>query len=137
MLLGLLAVMGVANADTGKPGCQANYKQEGSFFGGRSFSTFDVLPGVSRDVAFKRVYTELMKSGFKVTSSDKGMGVLTAEYVATHNGGSVSLPVNVVIEPEGKSVKVNISKTTPGGYATSEDFQIKQMCAIIDTANGK
>ena len=44
MLLGLLAVAGVANADTAaKPACETNYKQEGSFFGGRRFSTFDVL----------------------------------------------------------------------------------------------
>ncbi|HEY0662683.1 MAG TPA: hypothetical protein VGD21_15345 [Lysobacter sp.] len=138
MLLGLLAVAGVANADTAaKPACETNYKQEGSFFGGRRFSTFDVLAGVDKDVAYKRVYAEMMKSGFKVTNSDRDMGMLASEYVTTHNGASITLPLNVVIEPEGKGIKVTVNKTTPGGYATSQDFQVKQMCAVIDTANGK
>ena len=138
LLAGVFAAGTAVAADAPKLGCEANYKQEGGFFAGRRFSTFDVLPGVAKDVAFKRVYAEMMKSGFKVTSSDRELGMLAADYVTTHEGAAVSLPMNVAIEPEGKgAIKVSISKTTPGGYATSREFQIRQMCAVIDTANGK
>ena len=122
---------------TAKPGCEANYKQEGSFFGGRRFSTSDVLAGVGRDDAFRRIYAELVKSGFKVGTSDKEMGMLTTEYVATHNNASIALPLNVVIEPAGTDIKVTVNKTTPGGYATSQEFQIRQMCEVIAAARGK
>lgn len=131
---GLLMLAGTVGA---KPACEANYKQEGSFLAGRRFSTFEVLPGVKPADAFKRVYAEMVKSGFKVTNSDKEMGILTAEYVATHNGASIGLPLNVMLEPEGKGLKVSVNKTTPAGYATGQDFQIKQMCAVILTAAGK
>ena len=127
------------SADTGatKPGCEVNYKQEGSFLGGRRFSTSDVLAGVGKDDAFRRIYAELVKSGFKVGTSDKEMGTLTTEYVATHNNTSIALPLNVVIEPAGTDIKVTVNKTTPGGYATSREFQIRQMCEVIAAAKGK
>lgn len=138
VLLALSAFTTQASAaDAVQKPCEANYKQEGSFFAGRRFSTFDVLSGVEADAAFKRVYAEMVKSGFKVTNADKEMGMLTSEYVTTHNNASITLPLNVIIEAEGAGIKVTVNKTTPSGYATSQDFQIKQMCAIIDTASGK
>ena len=126
-----------ADAAATKPGCEVNYKQEGSFFGGRRFSTSDVMAGVGKDDAFRRIYAELVKSGFKVGNSDKEMGMLTTEYVATHNNASITLPLNVVIEPAEKDIKVTVNKTTPGGYATSREFQIRQMCEVIAAAKGK
>ena len=50
-------------------------------------------------------------------------------------GVKATLPWNVVIEAQGKKdVKITVTKTTPGGYATSQDFQITSMCAVIDAA---
>jgi len=43
----------------------------------------------------------------------------------------------VVIEPAGTDIKVTVNKTTPGGYATSQEFQIRQMCEVIAAARGK
>jgi hypothetical protein len=52
----------------------------------------------------------------------------------TDTGQQVDLPWNVTVEEEGAGSKITVSKTTPGGYATSKDFQIKSMCAVIDAA---
>ena len=131
----LLAMAGTAVA--ADPACKSNFKQEGKFMIGRSFSTWDTVSGVNVSTAYKRIYTEGTKSGLRVASSDENVGVIAFEQP---NGGvdlagsKATLPWNVAIEPQGKSVKIRVTKTTPGGYPTSTDFQITSMCAVIDAA---
>ncbi len=131
----LLAMAGTAAA--ADPACKTNFKQEGKFMTGRSFSTWDTVPAVSVSTAFKRIYMEGTKSGLRVASSDEKAGVISFEQP---NGGvdlagdKATLPWNVVIEPQGKNVKITVTKTTPGGFPTSTDFQITSMCAVIDAA---
>lgn len=138
LILPCLLMLGAlpANAADDATGCKRNYKQEGSFIAGRRFSTWDVVP-VAPGVAYKRIYAEVVKSGLTVVSSDKEMGMISIEQKnggVTNTGAQVDLPWNVVIEASGKGSKVNVTKTTPGGYSTSQDFQIASMCAVIDAA---
>jgi hypothetical protein len=131
-------VMGIttpALADD-KP-CQKNYVQEGSFLAGRRFSSWDVVPAVSVEQAYRRIYAEGVKSGLTVASADEDIGVISfaqANAGVTNTGAQVSVPWNVTLEDADGGVKVTVVKTTPGGYATSEDFQITSMCAVIDAA---
>lgn len=120
-----------------KAPCEINYTQEGSFLMGRRFSTWDAVPTATPEVAFKRIYLEGVKSGLKVAHSDKDIGILSFEQSnagVTNTGQQVNLPWNVTIEADGTGSKVSVSKTTPGGYATSQEFQITSMCAVIDAA---
>lgn len=121
--------------------CAANYKQEGNYIAGRRFSTWEVVPGVSPSVAYKRIYMEGVKSGLKVTSSDEKMGIIQFEQA---NAGKsftsdqiVNLPWSITIEAEGKGSKISITKTTPPAYSTGKDAQIKSMCAVVDAARNK
>ncbi len=142
LVLGALLAAGSvsSSAVAADPACKVNYKQEGSFFAGRRFSTFDVVADVAPAVAFKRIYAEGVKSGLTVASSDKEMGIISFQQLnagVTNSGTQVNVPWNVTIEAEGKGSKITVSKTTPGGYATSQDFQQTSMCAVIDAARGK
>lgn len=131
----LFAFAAVAAAADNPP-CKSNFKQEGGFMGGRSFTTWDVVP-VAPSLAFKRIYAEGTKSGLQVASSDKDMGSISFEQRnagVVANGAQVTLPWNVSIEAEGKGSRITVTKTTPGGYSTSKDFQITSMCAVIDAA---
>ncbi len=128
-------------AAAGQSNCTANYKQEGGYIMGRRFSTWDVVPGVTPAVAYKRIYMEGVKSGLKVSSSDEKMGAIVFEQM---NAGSsfgsdqmLNIPWNVFIEAEGKGVKISVTKSTPPSYATSKDFQMKSMCAVIDAVRNK
>lgn len=134
--VGLLALSGQAMAADPRP-CEAHYEQGGNFLAGRTFTTWDVVPGVAPATAFARIQVEGVKSGLRVGSSDKGAGILTFEQNASHKGQNVSLPWNVVIEAEGKGSKITVTKTTPPGYASSKEFQITSMCAVIDAARAK
>jgi hypothetical protein len=131
----LLAMAGTATA--ADPACKTNFKQDGSFMSGRTFTTWDVVQGVSVSAAYKRIYTEGTKSGLRVASSDEKAGVISFEQPnggVDVGGAKATLPWNVVIEPQGKSIKISVTKTTPGGFSTSKDFQITSMCAVIDAA---
>lgn len=136
MTAAMLAMAGTATA--ADPACKTNFKQEGRYITGRSFTTWDTVPGVSVSTAFKRIYAEGTKSGLRVASSDEKVGVISFEQPnggVDFGGDKATLPWNVVIEPQGKKdVKITVTKTTPGGYATSQDFQITSMCAVIDAA---
>jgi hypothetical protein len=130
----LLAMTGTALA--ADPACKTNFKQEGKFITGRTFTTWDVVPGVSVATAYKRIYSEGTKSGLRVASSDQAAGVISFEQPnggVDLTGAKATLPWNVVIEPEGKKdVRITVTKTTPGGFSTSTEFQITSMCAVID-----
>ena len=132
----LMIAAGTATAGGKKP-CETNYTQEGKFMTGRRFSTWDVVPGVSVATAFKRIQSEGVKAGLQVASSDAKSGTISFTQPnagAILGGGTASLPWNVVIEAQGKDVKVTVVKTTPGGYNTSADFQKASMCGVIDAA---
>jgi hypothetical protein len=132
----LLALAGSALA--ADPACKTNFKQQGKYMTGRSFTTWDTVPGVSVSTAFKRIYAEGTKSGLRVVSSDEKSGVISFEQPnggVDLGGAKATLPWNVVIEPQGKKeVKITVTKTTPAGFSTSTNFQITSMCAVIDGA---
>lgn len=137
----LLAIAGICSAHAGeaKRPCEVNYVQTGKYMSGRHFSTWDVVIDVPPQVAFKRIYTEGIKSGFKVSSSDKEMGIISLEQgnagsTLLNDGQLVSLPWNVVIEKSGHGSKINVAKTVPPTYATSKNYQIQSMCSVIDAA---
>jgi len=136
-LCGLAATAVAKNDDAGpaRRQCEANYTQEGGFIAGRTFSSWGDV-AVPADVAYKRIYMEMMKAGLKIASSDKDLGMLTGEQHVTVQGKPTALPVNVVIEESGAGSKVTVTKTTPSGYATSKGYQIEYLCQLIDTAAG-
>jgi hypothetical protein len=136
LAFGLLLIAG-QGAMAAQPACQAHYRQDGSFLAGRQFTTWDVIADVPLAVAFKRITVEGVKSGLTVAHSDVDLGILSfsqANAGVTNTGQQVNLPWNVTIESEGEGSKITVSKTTPGGYATSQDFQIASMCGVIDAA---
>ena len=128
-VLGMLAFEASA-----QKACETNYVQEGNFFAGRKFTSWDVVP-VSADQAFRRIKIEGIKAGLTLKSEDKDSGMLQFEQNARGDKGQVTLPWNVLIEPQDKaSAKVTVIKLTPGGYNTSKDFQIASTCGVIEAA---
>lgn len=127
----VLAVTAFPAAAQDTPACKANFNQEGSFFAGRRFTTSATIPSAPAD-AFKKIYAEGVKSGLKVASSEKDMGIINFEQNTLLDGKQITLPWNVVIEADGKGSKVSVTKTTPPTQATSQEFQITSMCAVID-----
>ncbi|WP_235649144.1 MULTISPECIES: hypothetical protein [Stenotrophomonas] len=134
----MVAALGLLAFDaSAQKACETNYTKAGSFFAGRTFTTWDVVPNVTPADALKRIQIEGVKSGLKVASVDKDLGMLTLEQNVQFNGGQTTLPWNVLVEAEGKGSKITVTKTTPATYATGEDFQKKSMCGVIEAAAPK
>ncbi len=136
LAIGTLLMSGV-DVMAAKPPCEGHYQQNGSFIAGRQFTTWDIVTDVPVSVAVKRITLEGVKSGLTVAHSDIDLGILAfsqANAGVTNSGQQVNLPWNVTMEAEGSGSKITVSKTTPGGYATSQDFQMASMCAVIDAA---
>ncbi len=83
------------------------------------------------------------KQALRAASSDENAGVIAYEQPnggvdlyggVDLSGSKANLQWNMAIEPQGKSVRITLTKTTPGGYPASTDFQITLMCAVIDAA---
>ncbi|WP_246161266.1 hypothetical protein [Stenotrophomonas cyclobalanopsidis] len=129
----LTAVLALVAFDaSAEKACLTNYSNNGSFFAGRTFTTWDVVPGVAPADALKRIQIEGVKAGLKVASIDKDLGMLTFEQIGQLNGGQITLPWNVLVEADGKGSKITVTKSTPPAYATGEDFQQKSMCGVIE-----
>lgn len=136
LAIGVLLMSG-APAMAARPPCEVHYQQNGGVLAGRQFTTWDVVANVSVAAALKRITLEGVKSGLAVVHSDVDLGILAFSQAgagSTLGGQQVDLPWNVTIEPEETGSKVTVSKTTPGGYPTSKDFQLASMCAVIDAA---
>lgn len=137
MLMGaVLAVsMGIAGrAYAEKPQCEANYQQQGGFLTGRTFSTWGDVAGSTQAAAFKKVYLVAAKSGLRIASADKDIGVISAEQVSNDAKGQMTVPWNITVEQVKGMTRVSVSKTTPPGYATSAEAQMQGMCAVIEAA---
>ena len=61
-------------------------------------------------------------------------GLISAEQLSSDGSQQIIVPWNFAIEPVKGGTKVSVTKTTPPGYATGADAQMKMMCSVIDSA---
>lgn len=123
----LSSIAGIAGADEGQ--CRGNFRQEGSFFTGRTFSSWYVLPSESPQVAYKRLYAGIAKSGLKIVNADREMGIISSEQATVGGDGSAAtLDYSTVIEAEGKGSKVTITLKSPPTKAMGQASVIDAIC---------
>jgi hypothetical protein len=102
--------------------CGATQSDSGSFFSGRTYNASEDFPNISQDVAFKRIYSFLVKEGWNIGHSDKEMGAISAsEGVQAFDAKTVPLNVLVETTPTGSKVSLifrigmgQVAEDTPG-----------------------
>lgn len=135
MSLSTLLITTSMQAFSSAPQCEANLTKKGSFFKGRTFSTWAVFDDTSKEVAFKNVYLNTAKSGWKISSSDEKMGTISAGNEVSYGKGK-SAPLNIIIEESGTDgSKITINFSTSGGISASKKNIIKSFCETIDSVN--
>lgn len=128
------SMLAAGTAQAEKPQCETNYKQEGGFLTGRTFTTSADVQGTTAAAAFKKIYLGAAKSGLRIASADKDIGVISAEQVSNDSKGQITVPWNITVEQIKGATRVSVSKTTPPGYATSAGAQMQGMCAVVQAA---
>jgi hypothetical protein len=113
--------------------CEANFTKEGSFFKGRTFKTWADVEGVSSTDAYRKVYQQIAKDGWKISSSDKELGIISAGQDVSYGNGKTA-PLNVVVEESGSNSKISISYSISGGVSSPEKAVIDSFCKTIGAA---
>jgi hypothetical protein len=138
--LGLLALTiggaaGVAAADTPAPpaagaDCAGHFTAEGSFFAGKKFNTWAEFTAVSKADLYTRVYTNIAKDGWQITSSDKDAGIISASQSVSFGKGTTA-PLTIVIESAGTGSKATATFRVGGGQTTKEDTVKQKLCSYF------
>lgn len=136
LMLGLLTLTiagatGVASADTGAAAggadCADHFTAEGNFLTGKKFTTWADFSTVSKADLYTRIYSNLAKDGWQITSSDKDSGIISASQSVSFGKGSTA-PLTVVIETSGTGSKATATFRIGGGQSTKTETVKQKLC---------
>jgi hypothetical protein len=114
--------------------CKTNFSKEGSFLSGTTFKTWAEVEGVEPADAFKKVYLHTVKDGWKITSSDKEMGIISAAQDVSYGNGKTA-PLNIIVEKSSSNgSKISITYSLSGGVKSQEKAVIDSFCNTVDAA---
>lgn len=117
--------------------CETNFSSAGSFFKGKVFKTWADVPGVDSVNAYKKVYLQVVKDGWKINSSDKELGIISAGQEVSYGAGK-SAPLSITVEKIGEgNSKISIAYSISGGISAAEKDVIKSFCQTIASASAK
>ena len=139
-MLGLLALtIGVAvnasAADTPVPpadgaDCAGHFTSEGSFFAGKKYSTWVDFAAVSKADLYSRIYSNIAKDGWTITSTDKEAGIISASQSVSYGKGTTA-PLVIVIETSGTGSKATATFRVGGGQTTKEATVKQKLCSYF------
>lgn len=139
-MLGLLALtIGVAvnasAADTPTPpadgtDCAGHFTSEGSFFSGKKYSTWADFAAVSKADLYSRIYSNIAKDGWTITSADKEAGIISASQSVSYGKGTTA-PLVIVIETSGTGSKATATFRVGGGQTTKEATVKQKLCSYF------
>src|SRR5215207_1318686 len=75
--------------------CEKNFTEEGSFFKGKTYKTWQEYKDVAFDSAFRRVAQAVAENNWGTVNANKDLGIITAGQAVTMGKGSVA-PLNVI-----------------------------------------
>lgn len=115
--------------------CEKNFTVKEGVLGRQIYNTWQVLPEITTQKAFRRTYIHLAKEGWAINLTDKEFGIISA----SPGDGGKAAPLNVFIEDLGdngggvspKGIKVTITFSVPGGLQASEDSIRKSFCETL------
>jgi hypothetical protein len=133
-ILSIAFISAIAASAFADEQCVTNFTSSGSFFKGKTFKTWADIDGVDSAEAYKKIYAHVVKDGWKINSSDKEMGVISAGTEVSYGNGK-SAPFSIAVEKAGElKTKVSLAFSTSGGVSAAEKDIIKSFCGTIESA---
>lgn len=138
MALACLALPAFGQAE-GAP-CEKNFTVKEGVLGRQIYNTWQVLPEITPQKAFRRAYIYLIREGWAINLADKEFGVISASQQGVSSGeGGKAVPLNVLIEDLGdsggglspKGIKATVTFSIPGGLHASEDGVRGSFCDML------
>ncbi len=134
----LMAVLAAPCVQAQAPACEQNFSVEGSWSGGRTFSTEATVPGAAYPDALHRVRDKLVEQGLDIIAVQEKNGYIrAATAVKGGGGGTGTAPLRGYVTPAGEDgVNVSLQFTIAGGQMTSKKAVMQHMCELVAAAAG-
>lgn len=141
LLIGM-AIPTLVAAESGEAGddatraCVKNFTQEGSFFKGKTYKTWQEISGLSYDSVFRSVAQAVATNNWGEVNADKDLGIISAGQAVTMGDGSVA-PLTVVVKEKAEGViRIEASFGTAGGQRAAPKTVRTELCKLVE-APGK
>jgi len=117
-----------------KRACVANFTEDGSFFKGKTYKTWQEYKDLAYDSVFRKVAQAVAENNWGAVNANKDLGIITAGQAVTMGQGSVA-PLNVIIkEKSGGLIHVEANFGTAGGQKASTDTVRTELCKLVEAA---
>ena len=115
--------------------CVVNYSTEGDFWTGKQFKTYEDFPKASKASAIDGLVATIASSGYQITSSNKELGIISANQNVSYGQGK-TVPLNAVVKenPSG-GVRIDLVLSLSGGLTTSADSVQSEFCKFLASVN--
>ena len=112
--------------------CVVNFTEEGNFFKGKVYKTWQEFSGVSYDLAFRKVAQAVAENNWGTVNADKDLGLISASQTVTMGQGSVA-PLNLVVKDKAEGViRVDANFGTAGGQKASTKSVREELCKLVE-----
>ncbi len=114
--------------------CVINFAEDGSFFKGKTYKTWQDYKGLQYDGVFRRVAQAVAENNWGTVNANKDLGIITAGQAVTMGQGSVA-PLNVIIkEKSGGLIHVEANFSTAGGQKAATNTVRTELCKLVEAA---
>ncbi|HZF13310.1 MAG TPA: hypothetical protein VFE33_31350 [Thermoanaerobaculia bacterium] len=114
--------------------CVAHFTEEGSFFKGKTYKTWQEFTGADKAAVFQNVAQAVATNGWGTVNANKDLGIITAGQAVTMGEGSVA-PLNVIVKQKsGGPVRVEANFGTAGMQKASTDTVRTELCKLLEAA---
>lgn len=110
--------------------CLDNFSASGSFFAGKVYKTWAVVPGIQQHDAYQRAYAFTAEHGFTILNANKEAGVISAAQSVSYGNGK-TVPLTLTFKQEAGGVHIGLSYATSGGVMSPEDAIKNHFCQTI------
>jgi hypothetical protein len=115
--------------------CVQSFTMEGSFIRGRTYKTSVPLGKLDRDPVYDRVAQFIATDGWRLATSSRDTGIITATQDVHWSDGKTA-PLSAVMKEADDGLTIQLAFSTPAGTSAPKDAIIKDFCNITDAAAG-
>jgi hypothetical protein len=114
--------------------CMKNFTEEGSFFKGKTYKTWQEYKDGKYENVFRRVAQAVAENNWGTVNANKDLGIITAGQAVTMGEGSVA-PLNVIVkEKAGGLIRVEANFGTAGGQKAATNTVRTELCKLVEAA---
>jgi hypothetical protein len=117
-----------------KRACITNFTEDGSFFKGKTYKTWQEYKDLAYDGVFRKVAQAVAENNWGTVNANKELGIIAAGQAVTMGQGSVA-PLNVIVKEKGGGlIRVEANFGTAGGQKASTDTVRAELCKLVEAA---